>query len=178
MDILKENSVTEEQAKIIALRAESAYYCRESMRKEIADLQALLPILQDENALPDELIIPMHNIISIAPEEQYRFLADIKTLFARLPASVKNQADVIYVLNRLGNLNTKNTSEKVQETDLSMYWAAYRKFLYKYGEIDNSRQLKAQGRLQKKLLEVANFVIAKREQGVITAGKFIRSDRV
>ncbi len=174
----KENSVSVEQAKLIALRSESAYYCRESMRKEIAALQALLPILQDENALPDELIIPMHNIISIAPEEQYRFLADIKTLFARLPVSVKNQDDVVYVQNRLNNLNTKNTSDKVQETDLSMYWAAYRKFLYKYGEIDNSRQIKAQERLQKKLLETANFVIAKREQGCITASKFIRSDRV
>lgn len=178
MDTLKENNLTEEQAKIIAMRAESAYYCRESMRKEVASLKELLPILQDENAMPDELVIPMHNIISIAPEEQYRFLADIKTLFARLPVSIKNQSDVIYVQGRLDRLNTKNTSEKIQETDLSMYWAAYRKFLYKYGELDNSRQLKAQKRLRKKLLETANFVIAKREQGIITAGKFIQSDRV
>ncbi len=174
----KENSVSTEQARLIALRAESAYYTRESMRKEIAALKALLPTLQDENALPDELIIPMHNIISIAPEEQYQFLSDIKVLFARLPSAVKDQTDVEYVHNRLRNLKTENTNVKIQETDLSMYWAAYRKFLYNYGEIDNHRQLKAQKRLQRKLLEVATFVISKREQGVITASKFISRDRV
>ncbi len=161
-----------------ALRIESAKHTRNTMQEEVANLKALLPVLQNENALPDELVVPMHNIIAIAPEEQYRFLGNIRQLFSRLPTGVQDLDEVRYVIDRLDKMSKSSVNTKIQETDLSLYWSAYRKFVYQYGCPDTNKQLSIQKRIQRALYDVACLVIAKREQGIITATKIIGDGRV
>lgn len=155
------------------LRLQAAIRSRRVMQHEVSCLQSLLPTLANPDALPDELIIPMHNIIAIVPQEQYRFLADIKALFARLPKPLLEERHPRFVYDRVLALTRRQTATKIQETDLSEYWAAYRHILYAYGYVDNAKALRIQQRLRLTMLDVAQETIAKRQQGIITAGIII-----
>lgn len=147
-----------------------------NMQNDIKNIDEILPIIQQADVSFDELVIPLHNLISIVPEEQHRFLQDLKTLFIRMPRSVQEERDFMYVRNRLMKLEKADTDCKIQTIDLSQYWSAYRCFLYRYGIIENSKQIKAQDNILKTMLKVCICTVAKRTRGIESAKKFIKHD--
>lgn len=164
--------VTDKELK--KLRIECAKTALESMEKEIEILSVMLPVIQKEGTLPDELVTPMHNIISIVPEEQYRFLSPMRQMFNRIPWEIKAKKDVAYILERINKFKIENLDTKIQETDLSMFWSAYRSILYRYGIVDNSKQIRAQLQLRNEMVDICNEVIEKRTRGIETAKIMLR----
>lgn len=144
----------------------------ENMKNDIAIIDNILPVLQDDNVSFDELIIPLHNLFCIVPEEQHRFLKDIKDLFLLMPNSIQKDKDFKYVRNRLIGMTKEMVDSKYQCTDLSEYWTSYRSFVYKYGHIEGKRQIKIQQYMRKTMLQVCVNTVAKRTKGIISATKF------
>jgi len=148
----------------------------ETMKKEIEFIDNILPIIQQEDVTYDELVMPLHNLISMVPEAQHRFLEPIQQLFVNLPSNIKSEKDVAYIINRINNIKEESVNSKVQVTDLSEYWCAYRCILYRYGIWDNSKQRKIQDNIKKELLQVALNTAVKRTEGIKTAEKLQQTE--
>lgn len=165
------------QKELHALQAENARLTQETMKLEIKHLRDVLSVIDVEDIVPEMLVIQMHNIISIAPEEQYRFHKDIYKMFLSFPVDVRNaNKDIVYLSDRLGMMKEEDLNSKAfQITDLSRYWSSYRMLLYRLNYQENSKQIKAQKHLHKEMIAIAKEIIAKREQGIITANKLIEN---
>lgn len=176
--LMKELGLTEEDfVKIGKDLNDARKECVESsivtLTKEVGWLEDLLPILSDETAIPDELIVPMHNLFSIVPEEQHLFLRKIKNLYRQLPEEVRlNDATTKYIRKRLNEIKKDLVNTKIQVTDLSQYWAAYRGILYRIGLCDNEEQAKIQVSMRTLMLQITKQTINKRKKGIKSA-KFL-----
>lgn len=171
-------ALTEEEAKAIREDfAKAKKDCAENAIKNISNdinyLDEILPIIQDENVSFDELVTPLHNLISIVPEEQYRVLGYIKILFYRIPSAVRSQYEVRRVCDKLFAITKSDVDSKVQTLDLSVYWTTYRSIIYKFGLIENKKQINAQESIKKEMLKIALNTAVKRTRGLESAKKFV-----
>lgn len=147
----------------------------ERFKQEIEILNGIKAYLDKDDVTLDEMVMQLHNIICIVPEEQYRFLDNLRALFDLLPADIKNKQDVLYVTNKLNVLSKESLASKLQFTDISMYWTSYRRTLYTYGIMDNHQQRKIQLRMRDKMLRIIKSTTEKRSRGIETACKFAKT---
>lgn len=161
------------RGEIIKSRTPATKEIKERLQNDIETLNDVLSYIQRDNVHPDELAMPMHNIICIAPEEQYRLLDSIQALFNNLPIEVKEQKEAASIIEVLNKLTKKDVDSKIQTIDLSIVYGAYRRTLYLNGIWDNSKQTKCIKKIHENLKKIANFVIEKRLRGIRTADMII-----
>lgn len=171
-------NITKEEAEKIRAdfykaRIECAEKSAETMKQEIEWIDQILQDIQQEDVTFDELIIPLHNLISIAPECQAKFLTSIRELYKSLPREVKEDADAKYARKRLREMKAKELEVKIQTTDLSMYWSRYRVLLQKYWLFDTDEQIAIQEKMKKDMLQIAVNIVAKRTRGIESAKRIL-----
>lgn len=153
---------------------ESIKVTRANIESDLYKLRDLLTDIKKEDWCPDELVSAMHNLICIAPEEQYRFFVPIKKLYNSLPLFIKDQRDIAYAIKQLKRYTAKDLKEKMQLTDLSQYLCTYRLGIYKYGVPESDKQLAIEEDLHNRLVSSIEFVKNKRETGLQTADILIK----
>lgn len=171
-------SLTEDEAKEWKKKfAEAKIKCAkesiEHMQMDMQKVDEVLPMLQDENITFDELTNVFSILMAIAPEEQHRFLASIKTLYRLLPKDVRSKEEVMFAEKELDKLQKKDLDTKIPQFDITTYWKLYRMLLYKYQTWDRGRQVRAQLDMKKKMLQVAVNIAAKRTLGIQSAKKVL-----
>lgn len=170
-----DRTITEDEAReFVKEAAESLRESRDNVAKDLQSLRGIADACKRKDTIPDEMVIHLHNLLAIAPDERFAFRDLIIQLFAALPAEVKKSQDVSYLIDRLGTLQKEDTEQTMQPTDYAMYWSAFRRALYVHGLWDTNKMVKLQNRIKYRMLTVCNVHINRRESGLKTADYIIR----
>jgi len=162
------------KADFLQARMDCAKKSVENMKQDIELIDQILVDIQVEDVTFEELITPLHNLFCIVPQEQVRFLKYLRDLFKTLPMEVKTKdKDVKYARKRLKEMKNEDLDTKIQTTDLSIYWAAFRVAMAKYGFTDYDKQIEIQENMKKEMLKVAANTVAKRTLGIESAQKVL-----
>ena len=169
----------EEKASFEAARIDCIKRTQQRFSLEILQLGDIISTLkkskEEDDWCPDILPVQMHNLICIAHDEQYRFLADIKRLLCSLPKEVRQKKEIDHVIKAVSQFSKSDLDNKmVQSTDISMFLTTYRTALYQYGILETRKQLKWESNLRDLIIEAAEFVEKKRRSGLNTANVLAR----